>query len=216
MRARALMLGLIATLVAATASVAQNAALTAADTARLTLSQATAQDRVLGRADAPVTLVEYASFTCPHCAIWHQEVLPLLKARFIATGQVKLVFRDLPTQPRALSLPAAALARCAAPDSFFAVADALMSGQATLRAGGDPNVWAGAAVAKAGRPTSEVSACMDDPATRATLEAGIETARLAGVTGTPMFLLNGQLLRDGSIEGLTAAITPLLPPASAP
>ena len=73
-------------------------------------------DRVLGRADAPVTVIEYASFSCHLCADWHQFVFPVFKQRLIDTGQVRFVFRNLPTAPEQMSLPAAALARCAAPE----------------------------------------------------------------------------------------------------
>ena len=59
----------------------------------------TAQDHVLGRADAPVTVIEYASFTCSHCADFHNTVLPAFKAKYIDTGKVRLVHRNLPTQP---------------------------------------------------------------------------------------------------------------------
>ena len=71
----------------------------------------TAADRVLGRADAPVTVIEYASFTCSHCAAWTNEVLPDFKARYIDTGKVRLVFRDLPTQPVQAAATAAAIGR---------------------------------------------------------------------------------------------------------
>ena len=73
-----------------------------------------AQDRVLGRADAPVTVIEYASFACDHCAAWHNDVYPAFKTRFVDTGQVRYVFRNLPTQPQQVALSGAALARCAA------------------------------------------------------------------------------------------------------
>ncbi|HEX8469511.1 MAG TPA: thioredoxin domain-containing protein, partial [Brevundimonas sp.] len=60
------------------------------------LPPVTANDRVLGRADAPVMVVEYASFTCSHCADWHKDVFPAFKARYIDTGKVRLVYRNLP------------------------------------------------------------------------------------------------------------------------
>ncbi|MEJ6788161.1 thioredoxin domain-containing protein [Brevundimonas sp. BR2-1] len=183
------------------------------DGARAALGVVQVQDRVLGRTDAPVTVIEYASFTCPHCAAWHRDVLPALKARFIDTGQVRLVFRDLPTSPQGLSVPAAAMARCAAPETYFEVAQALMDGQAALRAGGDPNAWMSQAAARAGRPVAELQACMNDPATQSTLNAGVEAAVAGGVTGTPMFLVNGRLAEDSSLEGLSNMIAGAFPAA---
>lgn len=211
------MIGLRLLLCLALASFAAPAmAQTSPEAARLELGRVTAEDRVLGRADAPVTVVEYASFMCPHCATWHLAVLPEFKARFIDTGQVKLVFRDLPTPPSELSIPAAVLARCAAPEAYFEVADALMSGQGAVRAGGDPNAWAQAAANKAGRSIPEIQACMSDGAARTQMAAGIDSAVSGGINSTPSFLVNGRLVADSSLEGLAAAITPLLPPAPAP
>ncbi|MBA3050301.1 thioredoxin domain-containing protein [Brevundimonas sp.] len=184
---------------------------TAPEQARAALAVVQAQDRVLGRFDAPITVIEYASFTCPHCATWHQTVLPAFKARFIDSGQVRLVFRDLPTAPQGLSVPAAAMARCAAPEAYFEVAQALMDGQAALRAGGDPNAWMSRAAQTARRPVTELQACMNDAATQSALNAGVEAAVAGGVTGTPMFLVNGRLVEDSSLEGLARAIDDIPP-----
>lgn len=195
------------------ASLAPSAALAQAtpEAARAALGQTTAEDRVLGRAEAPVTVVAFVSFTCPHCAAWHRDVLPAFKARFIDTGQVKLVYRDLPTQPQALSQPAAALARCAAPETYYKVAEALMDGQAAVRAGGEPSAWLQPAADRAGRPVEALVACMEDPATTDAIDAGVEDAIAAGITGTPRFLVNGELVQDGSLNALGAVITALLP-----
>src|SRR6476620_307701 len=67
-------------------------------------------DRVLGRTDAPVTIVEYASATCPHCAAFHKDVFPQLKSEFIDTGKVRFIFREFPFDD--LALAAFMLARC--------------------------------------------------------------------------------------------------------
>ncbi len=171
----------------------------------------TAADRVLGRADAPVTVVEYASFVCSHCANWHVNVLPEFKTRFIDTGKVRLVFRDLPTDPAQLAASAAAVARCATPDRYFDVAGAFMHGQAALRAGGDVADWYATAIAASGKTRPEIEACLALPATMANLRASMEGAAAAGVTGTPSFFVNGNAVVDTSLDGLTAAITPLLP-----
>ncbi len=183
----------------------------APEQARPALGVVQADDRILGRSDAPITVIEYASFTCPHCAAWHQTVLPAFKTRFIDTGQVRLVFRDLPTSPQELSVPAAALARCAAPEAYFDVAQALMDGQSALRAGGDPNAWMSRGAEKAGRPFAELQTCMNDAATQSALSAGVEAAVAGGVTGTPMFLVNGQIIEDSSLEGLARAIADIRP-----
>ncbi|MGO4410183.1 MULTISPECIES: DsbA family protein [unclassified Brevundimonas] len=182
----------------------------AADPAPTPVPPVTATDRVLGRADAPVTVIEYASFTCSHCAAWTNEVLPDFKARYIDTGKVKLVFRDLPTQPAQVAATAAAIGRCAAPDKFFDVAHHFMAGQAAAFASGDARDWYMGAIAVSGRTQAQIEACLADPATGQTLQRDVEAAVAAGVDGTPTFFVNGKRAIDHSIETLSAAIDPLI------
>ena len=169
----------------------------------------TAADRVLGQADAPVTVIEYASFTCSHCAAWTNDVLPTFKTRYIDTGKVKLVFRDLPTQPAQVAATAAAIARCAAPEKFFDVAHHFMAGQAAAFASGNARDWYMGAIAVSGRTQPQIEACLADPATGQALEHSIEAAVAAGVDGTPTFFVNGKRVIDHSLESLSAAIDPL-------
>lgn len=165
-----------------------------------------ASDRVLGRADAPVTVIEYASFVCSHCADFHNDVLPEFKTRFIDTGKAKLVFRNLPTSPANVGFAAAALARCAAPDRYFDVTRSLFAGQEGLFAGGG-QAWFANAAAASGRSREEIETCFADPATKAAIGADVEGATAAGVTGTPSFFVNGRAVTDHSLDGLSAAIT---------
>lgn len=164
-----------------------------------------AADRVMGRADAPVTVIEYASFVCPHCADWHNTILPDFKARFIDTGKVRLVFRNLPTEPADEAYAAAAIARCAPPERFFDVTRSLFSSQALVFAGGG-RMWFRSAVAASGRAPSEITACFRDPATNAAIEADVRGATSAGVSSTPAFFVNGRAVADHSLAGLSTAI----------
>lgn len=166
----------------------------------------TAADRSIGRADAPVTVIEYASFACHLCADWHQLVYPTFKARFIDTGQVRLVFRNLPTPPEQMSLPAHALARCAAPDRFFDVAASLMHGQAAVLRGGTVDAWYAPAIAVSGRTRAQIDACAATPATRAAINRDIDSAIAADATTTPAFFVNGRRVTDRSLGGLEVAI----------
>jgi protein-disulfide isomerase len=170
----------------------------------------TAADRVLGRADAPVTVIEYASFVCSHCAHWHTTVYPEFRQRFIDTGQVRLVFRDLPTEPVQVGARAAGIGRCAAPARFFDVASVFMTGQAALYEGAPVATWFADAVAVSGKTQVEIDACLADPATLNTLRAEMAGASAAGVEGTPTFFVAGRKVADSSLEGLSAAIQPLL------
>lgn len=169
-----------------------------------------ASDRVLGRADAPVTIIEYASFTCSHCADFTNNVVPQLKSRYIDTGQVKLVFRDLPTPPVQISATLAALARCSAPGKFFDVAEYLMAGQEAAFRTQDVNGWIRGAIPVSGRSEQDLLACMATEDMRTTLGADIDAAQASGINSTPSVFVNGRQVRDHTVEGLEAAIAPLI------
>ena len=184
------------------------ASVTATDLAqaRQTLAPVTAADRSIGRADAPVTVIEYASFACHHCADWHQLVYPGFKARFIDTGKVRFVFRNLPTDPQEIALPGAALARCAVPERFFEVAAALMQGQSAVLRGGNREDWYGPAIAVSGRTQAQIEACATSPAVEAALARDMDSAEAADVHSTPAFFVNGRRVTDRSLGGLEVAI----------
>ncbi len=80
-------------------------------------SKAPLPDRVLGQKDAPITITEYASFTCSHCSSVNNKVMPIIKKRYIDTGKVKLIYRDYPMD--GISLRAAALARCLPENKYY-------------------------------------------------------------------------------------------------
>jgi protein-disulfide isomerase len=195
-----LTLALLAPAVAASASGSDSAR------ARQTLAPVTAADRSIGRADAPVTVIEYASFACHHCADWHQLVYPGFKARFIDTGKVRFVFRNLPTDPQEIALPGAALARCAVPERFFEVAAALMQGQSAVLRGGNREDWYGPAIAVSGRTQAQIEACATSPAVEAAIARDMDSAEAADVHSTPAFFVNGRRVTDRSLGGLEVAI----------
>lgn len=166
----------------------------------------TAADRTIGRADAPVTVIEYASFACHLCADWHQFVWPTFRQRLVDTGQVRFVFRNLPTPPQEVSLPGASLARCAAPERFFDVTAALMRAQAAVLRGGDRADWYAPAIAASGRTQAQIEACATTPAVLEAINRDVEGARAAGATSTPAFFVNGRRVTDRSLGGLEVAI----------
>ena len=84
-------------------------------------------DEVQGQADAPVTIVEYASMTCPHCSHFHETTYPEMKKKYIDTGKVRFIFREFPLDP--LAAAAAMLARCAGKEKFFPLIDAFFAQQ---------------------------------------------------------------------------------------
>ena len=193
-------------LILALATAAPLASASAPAVATEQVAPVTAADRSIGRADAPVTVIEYASFACHLCADWHELVYPTFKTRFIDTGQVRFVFRNLPTPPEQMSLPAHALARCAAPAKFFDVAASLMHGQAAVLRGGTLDAWYAPAIAASGRTRAQIDACAATPATRAAINRDIDSAIAADTTSTPAFFINGRRVTDRSLGGLEVAI----------
>ena len=88
-------------------------------------------EMIVGEPDAPVTIIEYASMTCPHCARFHIDVYPAIKEKYIDTGKAKLYFREFPFDPAAAA--AFMLARCAPEDRYFSLIDVLFEKQATWK-----------------------------------------------------------------------------------
>ena len=148
-------------------------------------------DVFLGKADAPVTIFEYASLTCPHCAAFDTETLPKLKTEWIDPGKAKLVFRDYPLDQSALK--AAILARCAPPDRLFNFLDVLFRSQMNWAAGGDPTQALSRIARLGGIGEAEFTKCMADQK----LADRIVASRLVGqdqygIESTPTFFVNGK------------------------
>lgn len=148
-------------------------------------------DRILGKPDAPVTIFEFASLTCPHCAAFEREILPKIKAEWIDTGKAKLVFRDFPLDGSALK--AAMVARCAPADRFYGFIDVLFAQQDSWGRGADPTPSLARLAKLGGMSDEQFQSCMKDDA----LQNKILASRLAGekefqVESTPTFLINGK------------------------
>lgn len=153
-------------------------------------------DVFYGRADAPVTIVEYASLTCPHCANFHSTVLPELKQGPIAEGKARIIYRDFPLD--GLALRASALARCGGPDRRLAILDLLFESQAAWARSKDP-LAALAQIGKLAGISEEASmACMQDRGMfdRIIAEAQ-EGEQKHKVRSTPSFVIDDQLFRGG-------------------
>jgi protein-disulfide isomerase len=168
------------------------------------------EDMVLGDPSAPITIIEYASMTCPHCAHFEQKTYPELKRRYIDTGKVRLIFREFPLDP--LATAGSMLARCAGKDKFFSLVETLFRQQA------DWAVWNATkpllTIAKeAGFTESSFYACLENDAK---ILEGIEAVRQRasdkfGVNSTPTFFINGRIRRgDVSLEELEAVMHPFL------
>ncbi|CAN5200141.1 DsbA family protein [soil metagenome] len=165
-----------------------------------------ATDRVLGDANAPVTVIEYGSLACPHCAEWQMGSFYAFKERFVDTGRVRFVFRDMLTEPVAEATQAAAVARCSAPEQYYEVLHTFYRWQSTARNFGPVSEWYDRAIAVSGRTREQIDACVQDPATLAHIRDTMNGGIAAGVAHTPTFFVNGQMTADGSLETLGTAI----------
>jgi protein-disulfide isomerase len=155
------------------------------------LSPVGPQDMVLGPADAPVTVIEYASLTCPHCSRWETEVFPQVRKEWIDTGKIRFVFRDFPLD--GLALKAAQLAHCTGDDRFWGFLQAEFGNQAAWAQDADP-IGALAKLARLGGvPEATARSCMaDDSPLAKSVAASRTSGDNAGVEGTPTFYFNGK------------------------
>ncbi|CTQ32572.1 DsbA family protein [Jannaschia rubra] len=159
------------------------------------------QDIVLGSDDAPVKVVEYASFTCPHCASFHAETFKPFKRDYIDTGKVQFTFREVYFDR--YGLWASMVARCAGPDRYMGVADVLFSTLGDWARQGDPAVVADSLKrigAQAGLSQEQLDTCLADADMASDLVAWYEAnAARDNIRATPSFLIDGQL-HTGSLS----------------
>jgi len=158
-------------------------------------------DRTMGNPKAKVTLIEYGALTCPHCALWNEEVFPLLKKNYIDKGKVFYVFRLYARgEPDGL---AEKMARCVPRAKYFTMVDAIFSAQQKwdyefgVQDGRAQLVKLGEQM---GLKTDQINKCMDSPADNDRINAsGQEAISRYGLTGTPTFVINGKALESGGI-----------------
>ena len=168
-------------------------------------------DMALGASEgAKVTVVEYASVTCSGCAAWNEQVWPQFKAKYVDTGKVRYVFREFPTPPQDVAVAGFLIARCAGEDKYFHVIDQIMRALPELHSGTPPRDILLRTARDAGLSEARFQTCISDPAGVAAMEKRIKAAQDAGVTGTPTFMVNGQVVGDRSLESLSQSIDPLL------
>lgn len=173
-------------------------------------------DMVVGRADAPVTLVEYASVTCGHCAQFQANVFPQLKAKYIDTGKVRYVFREYLSPPNNVAAAGFLLARCAGTDRYFDVVESVMRAQPEMYAGG---------TSKNALPTlrrigqnfgvgdKQFDRCITDADGMKRIQGGMAaTDATTPIEGLPAFFIDGHRVdrTTGDIQDFDRALKPLL------
>ena len=166
-------------------------------------------DVVVGKADAPVTIIEYASMTCSHCATFHNTTYPVLKQKYIDTGKVRYILREFPLDP--LAAGAFMLARCAGNDKYYPMVEMLFQKQKEWVVQ-NPIPPLLALAKQAGFTQESFESCLKDQKILEAIES-VRThgAEKLGVNSTPTFFINGKVFR-GSLtpDELDKQLQPLL------
>lgn len=152
-----------------------------------------AGDHAIGNPDAKITVVEYASVTCPACANFHQTVYGDFKKKYVDSGLVRFIFREYPTAPENIAQAGFLIANCAADDRFFDSIKLQFDRQAQIRR--DPRGELVKIARSAGLSEADFEACLQNQEEidkyKAVVQGGID----AGVSGTPSFFINGELVK---------------------
>ena len=147
-----------------------------------------------GSATAPVTLIKYASLTCPHCKRFHADVFPELKRAYIDTGKVRFILREFPIGKS--SGTATVVLRCAAPDKYLALYGKFLEQQPSWVSQEVRTDQIGRVAAQVGITGDQLSACLKNQSLVAQLNWVKERGRTLGVIGTPNFFLNDKLIKS--------------------
>lgn len=189
------------------------------------------RDMIRGNPKAPVTIVEYASLGCPHCAHLHNDVFPAFKAKYIDTGQVRWISREALAGDQALATGGALLARCAGKDHYFDVVDAIYKDQEKIY--NDLHNGLMAVAKSVGISEDQFTNCLKDPAGLTALDDRLKMDEADKIDSTPTLMVNGKKVGDGGTTladldrivatakktakpAAPAAKTPAKPPAAKP
>jgi protein-disulfide isomerase len=165
------------------------------------------RDIAMGLADAPVTIVEYASVTCAACQHFQTDILPRLKARYILTGEAKFVLRDHPTPPAPVSFAAFALARCAGESEYYAVIGDFFAKQTDILAAarnGNARPYIVQIGAAHGLSQADVEACIKNPVLQAYIEKELDDA--PDMTAAPAVFVNDKRVAGFTFEAISNAV----------
>ena len=199
-------------------TLAAGAAIALAGCSGKSKTEASGEEMSLGAANAPVTMYEYASVTCVHCASWDRDTWPEFKRKYVDTGQVRYVFREILTPPANVASAGFLLARCAGKERYFDVVHALFRSQEAMQQGQSPRDVLLGVARSAGMTEAQFNACVNDEAQLEALNARVERwATQENVNTTPTFVV-GDTRIDGAkpLESFDAIIQPLLAKKQAP
>lgn len=164
-------------------------------------------EMVMGDEDAPITFIEYASYTCPHCQRFHKDVFPKLKADYIDTGKIKFIYREVYFDGPGLW--AGMMARCGGEERFFGLVDLIYENQRTWTQGQPAQIAANLKkMGKlAGLSDAQLDACLQDgEKARAMTAVFQENTQRDGIRATPSFVIDGKLESNMSYDQLKALL----------
>ncbi|MEP1206658.1 MAG: DsbA family protein [Rhizobiaceae bacterium] len=165
------------------------------------------EDNVMGEANAKVTIVEYASMTCPHCKSFHEKILPTIKEKYISTGKAKYILRPFPFDGDRRGEAAFMLAKCAPNDAYYPMIDALFATQSTWAGKGNPVPELLRLSKLSGMTEADFKACLGNQELLTKIIQGRNKAvKDFGVRATPTVFVNGEKLGDSTIDSLSKAI----------
>lgn len=166
-------------------------------------------DMAMGSESAPVTIIEYSSLSCPHCASFHKDVLPALKEKYIDQGKVRYIVREFPLNDSAFA--GAVIARCVAPESFFTFLEFLFQKQEDWAFKEDVLTPLKKYAKQAGLTEEKFNECLSNQKLAEDVLKVREHGAKLGVNSTPSFFVNGELVKGGvTLEKLEAAMKPHL------
>lgn len=168
------------------------------------LSRAVNGAPVIGKTDAPITVTEYSSFNCPHCAHFHELTLPVVLQDYVAKGKVKIVFQDFPLNKEAMD--ASALGRCVPPENFLKYATAVFENIDTWMGNHPATIKQYAQMA--GVPADKLDSCLTDKNNVDKIMDGMKTATEThkDLNSTPTFYINDKdVIRGAQDSGAFAA-----------
>ncbi|MCJ8310496.1 MAG: DsbA family protein [Rhizobiaceae bacterium] len=167
----------------------------------------TLKDEVMGDVNAKVTIIEYASMTCPHCKTFHERVLPTIKEKYIDTGKVKYILRPFPFDGDRRGEAAFMLAKCAPNNAYYPMIDALFATQGTWAGQGNPVPELLRISKLSGMTEADFKACLGNQELLTQIIQGRNKAvQEFGVRSTPTVFVNSEKLGDSSIDSITKAV----------
>lgn len=148
-------------------------------------------DMALGPADSKVTIIEYASMTCPHCANFHNNTFKKLKEKYVDTGKVRFIFREFPLDR--VALMASMLARCVGSERFFGMIDVMFKSQQKWGRARDPRAELSKIGRLAGMSNDTINACLaNQKLGDSILATRLEAVKKYEIESTPSFVVNGE------------------------